>query len=258
MTHSQTSERPTGYEPLGVLKPVAKGLWVIDGPVEGAGLVLLPTRTVVVQLVCGGLWVQAPGILNGDLMGVLRALGPLRHLVAPNLTPLPHLPLWQAEFPDAKLWAPEGSPLTGATPLCAEAPPDWATDMEQILIDAGPRYREAVFHYKGASALIAGDLIHAIETGKLPVWQRPFIWFRGVDDTDPAMPRKLRNACRDDAALASAVERMVELRPRRLLISHGRLYEAGGVAVLERSFRKLLRERQWTHALKDMDAKVRR
>jgi len=258
VTAPHASERPTGYEPLGVLKPLAKGLWVIDGPAEGAGLVPLPTRSVVVQLGCGGLWVQAPGVLNADLLSVLRALGPVRHLVAPNLTVLRHLPLWQAEFPDAKLWAPEGSPFADATLLGAQAPPDWAADMEQVLIDAGPRYREAVFHHHNASALIAGDLIHAIETVKLRAWQRPFIWFGGVDDTDPAMPRKLRNACRDEAALAVAIERMVELRPRRLLISHGRLYEAGGAAVLERSFRKLLRERQWTHALKTIEEKTTR
>jgi len=195
--------------------------------------------------------------LNAGLAEVLRALGPVRHLIAPNLTPRPHLPGWQAAFPGARLWAPEGSGLDGSL-LGPEAPPEWASDMEQILVDGSPRYREAVFHHRSAAALIASDLIHAIETAKLPVWQRPLIWLRGVDDTDPAMPRKLRNACRDSAALGAAVERMVALRPRRLVLSHGRLYDVGAASVLERCFRKLLREQRWTQALKDLDDKAAR
>lgn len=253
MTPHPAPDRPTGYEPLGLPKPVAQGVWVIDGPLEAAGLVAVPTRAVVVQLPGGGLWVQAPGPLTASLVQALSALGELRHLVAPNLEPLPHLHQWRAVFPEAALWAPPASAHDRALELGGDAPPDWGGAFETILVDGSDRYREAVFFHRESRTLIAADLIHAIETAHLPAWQRPLVWLRGVDDNDPAMPPRLRRACADPAALGRAVERMVTLRPGRLLISHGRCFDTRAGAVLERSFRKLLRERQWTRALSDMD-----
>ena len=46
--------RPTGYEPLYTLKPVAPDVWIADGGwIRFYGLPF-PTRMTVVRLACGG------------------------------------------------------------------------------------------------------------------------------------------------------------------------------------------------------------
>lgn len=68
-TRPAAADHPsTLYEPLGVLKPVGDGLWVVDGPqvklpVVGAA-VSFPTRMTVVQLSDGGLWCHSPIALD--------------------------------------------------------------------------------------------------------------------------------------------------------------------------------------------------
>ena len=96
-----------------------------------------------------------------------------------------------------------------------------------------------------------------IETEKLPAWMRPFIWFAGTDDPNGGMPPSLRRAFRDRDALADSIVEIIEWRPRRIILSHGRWYERDAVAELERAFRKVLRERLWMKAVDDMKARNR-
>ena len=52
------------YDPLGVLKPVAENIWIVDGPEIRFRYALLripfPTRMTVVRLPDGGLWLHSP------------------------------------------------------------------------------------------------------------------------------------------------------------------------------------------------------
>lgn len=68
------------------LKPLGRGLWIGEGPVVPffAGFPY-PTRMVVIRLGDGGLFVWSPVALTDTLRAEMDALGPVRHLVSPNL-----------------------------------------------------------------------------------------------------------------------------------------------------------------------------
>ena len=65
------------------LRPITKDLWVIDHPLQVGGL-HLGTRTTVVRLSNGGLWLHSPGPLSPELMNEIAALGSVQAIVAPN------------------------------------------------------------------------------------------------------------------------------------------------------------------------------
>jgi hypothetical protein len=56
------------YEPIDVLKPVADGIWIVDGPalaLSALGIeVSFPTRMTIVRLDDGGLWCHSPIALS--------------------------------------------------------------------------------------------------------------------------------------------------------------------------------------------------
>lgn len=78
------SQRPTGYEPLYVLKPVAPDVWIVDG--ENIRFYGLPfsTRMTIVRLTNDDIWVHSPIADREELFNAVTALGPVRHLIAPN------------------------------------------------------------------------------------------------------------------------------------------------------------------------------
>lgn len=254
----------TGYEPLNTLKPVAEGLWLIDGPAIRFRGLPFSTRATVVRLEGGDLWVHSPTELTGGLQAEIEALGPVRHLIAPNWIHYAHIGAWQAAFPAARAWAAPGVAERAARmgvalrfdrDLGAEAGAPWAGQIDQMIVEGSRVHREAVFFHRASRTLILTDLIEAFETAKLPVWMRPLIWIAGIDDSDGKMPPDMRWTFRDRAALADCVEAMIAWGPRRVILAHGRWYERGGAAELERAFRKVLRPRRWEAAYEEMRRK---
>lgn len=252
----------TGYEPLDTLKPVAEGLWLIDGPhVRFLGLPF-STRATVIRLKDGSLWVHSPTRLTDALRAELEALGPVRHLIAPNWLHYAFLSQWQAAFPGATAWAApgvedraarQGLQLRVDRPLQWDRAEDpWAGQIDQMIVRGSKLHREAVFFHRASETLVLTDLIEAFETRFLPVWMRPLIWLAGIDDHDGKMPPDMRWSFRNKAALAEDVERMIGWGPARVILAHGRWYDCNGVAELERAFRKVLQPRRWARAYEQM------
>lgn len=237
----------TGYAPLDTLKPVAEGLWLIDGPPVIRRRLPLPSRATVVRLADGGLWVHAPTPLTEGLRVGLDAIGAVAHLVIPGADLAAQLPGWQAAWPEARVWTLETLP----------APSPWVDEIDCMVLHAASGVREAVFHHRKSQSLILSDLLHNLETDKLPAWLRPVIWFSGTDHPDAAMPPALRRGFRDRDALADQVEQIIAWRPQRIILCHGKWIACDAVAELERAFRKILRDRMWVRALDEIKARER-
>jgi len=242
---------------LNVPKPVADGLWIVDGPSVACRGIPHPTRATIVRLSDGTLWVHSPTPMTEDMAGTIGALGPVAYLVAPNRLHYTGIPTWQARFPDAETWAApgvadraaaEGVELRIDHDLDDLAP--WQDEIEQHLVAGSARHREFVFFHRDSETLILTDIIQNFETVHLPTWVRPLIWLSGADDSDGRMPSLLRMSFRDKAALADSVEEMIGWAPRRIILSHGRCYEGNAVSELERAFRRELRSRRWGEASK--------
>jgi hypothetical protein len=235
------------YPPLNTLKPVGEGLWLIDGPAVMHRRLPLPSRAAVAQLADGTLWIHAPTQITRALQDELEALGPLAHIFAPNPPHDAHLDAWRHFYPQASVWTAHN--LEEASP--------WADEIDHLILAGAPAHKEVVFHHRRSETLVIADLLANFETERLPAWVRPFIWLSGTDYPDGGMSPRMRRTFRDRDALAESIMQMIDWRPRRLLLVHGRWYERDAVAELERAFRKILSERLWMKAVDDIKARER-
>jgi hypothetical protein len=238
--------RPTGYEPLYTLKPVAPEIWVVDGGwIRFYGLPF-PTRMTVVRLGCGGLWVHSPIADQGGLADAVAALGPVRHLIAPNWIHYAWVPDWQVRFPQAITWGSPGVVARAAArgvqlhldhTLIDTAPEPWREQIDQQLADSGA-HREVVFFHRASRTLILTDLIENFEPARMPLLTLPLLKLGRVCDPDGRMPLDMAASFRARRAhLRDLVETMIGWNPERVILAHGRWYDRDGTAELRRAFR---------------------
>lgn len=238
----------TGYEPLDTLKPVVPEVWIVDGPAIRFYGMPFSTRATVVRLADGDIWVHSPTRLSDGLRDEVAALGPVRHLIAPNWIHYAYVAEWQAAFPDALAWAAPGVAERAAKKgmdvvfdrdLDEVGPYPWAGEIEQLIVPGSKIHREAVFFHRAGKVLILTDLIENFEPAHLPWWMRPFGRLAGIVDPDGKMPRDMRATFRDRAALRRALDTMIGWGPEAVIVAHGRWYRRDGVKELRRAFRFL-------------------
>ncbi len=238
------------YPPLDVLKPVAFGLWIVDsGPIHAAGLPL-PVRMTVVRLSDGGLWLHSPTRYEAGLHREIEALGPIRHLVAPNVAHWTYLKEWQRHCPQALTWAAPNlrqrrqvrqAGLRLDRDLGEAAPPEWSADLTQTVVPGGLGFREVAFFHAASATLILTDLVLNLEPGKLPLLLRPLLRIAGATAPDGRAPIYLRLVIRlHKRAAARAAAKLVALSPERVVFSHGAWFDRNGTNELRRSLRWLL------------------
>jgi hypothetical protein len=242
------------YEPLGVLKPVADGVWIVDGPAVSLSIMgaqfPYPTRMTVVRLRDGGLWCHSPVALDDALRSQIEALGPVRHLVSPNKLHYVSIAAWHAVWPQAKAWASpgvreraaeHGQQLRFDADLEDAPPADWAADIDQLVFQGSRQLPEVVFFHRASATLVLADMIENFETERMDLRWRWLVKATGAADPDGSTPRDIRMTFwghRDEAR--ACLQRMLAWRPERVILAHGRWYEQDGTAELERAFRWLL------------------
>jgi hypothetical protein len=239
-----------GYPPLDTPKPVAEGVWVVDGaPMRVLG-VPLPVRMAVLRLGGGDLLLHSPVRYDEGLRRALERLGRVRHLVAPNSAHWMFLPDWQRNCPDALVWAAPG--LRGRAQVkrsglrvdhdLGEVPPAaWAGEVEQAVVPGGLGFAEVALFHRASGTLLLTDLVLNLEPAKLPPLARPPLRLLGVTAPDGKAPAYLRRVIgmrRAEAARAAA--RLVAWKPERVVFAHGRWFERDGAAALRRSLAWLL------------------
>lgn len=228
------------YAPLGVLKPLGRGLWMVDGPVVKArtllGAVPLTTRMTVARLPDGRLWLHAPVELSVGLEREVRALGRVAALVAPSRLCAGALRAWQASFPRALTWAAPG--LGSAAErcgfrvdgelACGAPPPAWGGEFAQVLVPAARR-SEAAFLHRPSRTLVLSDLVHNFEEERRGGLRR-LVAPRGGTRRDLRLAALWRRR-----ELRSAVETILGWRPDRVIPAHGQPWLRDGTAELRRA-----------------------
>jgi len=100
------------YEPVGTLKSVGEAIWIADGPLvrfHYLGMHLpFTTRMTLVRLRDGALWVHSPIALTPGLQREVEAVGPVRHLIAPNTFHYAFLTAWLTAYPGALSYGAPG------------------------------------------------------------------------------------------------------------------------------------------------------
>jgi hypothetical protein len=220
------------------LQPVATNLWVIDFPLRVGGL-HLGTRTTVVRLTSGSLWLHSPGPLRPELVTAVSALGPVQAMVAPNA--MHHLYLAQnvRSFPQAAVYVSPALPAKLELPfsyevLSDEPPTLWRDEISQHVIGGLPKLQEVVFFHHASRTLILTDLAFHIRHSD-SWFTRLFMRLNGAHGHfGPS--RIFRTLVKDRTALRSSLGLMRTWDFDRVIVSHGEVLERGGKQVMQTQY----------------------
>ena len=239
-----------GYPPFDAPKPIAPDLWVVDAePMRIMGAAV-PVRMTVARLEGGGLWLHSPTRFSPVLLGALEALGPVRHLVAPNVAHWTYLKDWQRARANATTWAAPNlrgrlqvrlSRVRLDRDLGDEPPAGWAAEIDQAVIPGGLGFREVAFGHRASRTALLTDLVLNLEDERVPAPTRAYARATGTRAPHGSTPRYLRAAIRlrrRDAA--AAVRRVLAWAPERVIFAHGRPFEEDGAEGLRRAMAWLL------------------
>ena len=243
-------DRTPVYPPLDTLKPVAPDLWIVDsGPLQAVG-VPIPVRMTVVRLSSGDLWLHSPTRYDEGLRHSLEQVGPVRHLVAPNMAHWSYLKEWQARCAGAVTWAAPGlrqrrqvrkSDVVLQHDLSPHPPPEWSRDLDQVIVEGGFGVSEVAFLHLPSRTLILTDLVENFEPEKLSAPARIILRLLGTTAPDGRAPIYYRFVMtRRRKRAAEAAQRMVDWAPDRVIFAHGRWFSEQGTPQLKKSLRWLL------------------
>ncbi len=233
------------YLPLNVPKRFAGDVWVVDGPEirmnYGPFGMPFPTRMTVVRLDSGELWVHSPIAPDPALFDAIDALGPVRHLIAPNTLHYRYMSDWLTRYPEAASYTVADLRTKAKRPFRIDnvlEPParfGWEDEIEWLLVP-GTVVSEAVFHVREASVVILTDLIENFELGRIHgKWMK---WLIRLGKADGHTPIDMRlTYLLKGRRMRARIARMLEWKPDKAVVAHGALYERDAAAALERAFR---------------------
>jgi hypothetical protein len=223
------------------LREFGRHVWVAEGPVVPFFGFPYPTRMVLVRLSHGGLFVWSPVALSVPLKREVDALGPVRHLVSPNA--LHHLFLgeWQSAYPEARLYAPPGlrkkrKDLAFDAELGDSPEPEWATDIDQVLMLGSVAMTEVVFFHRASATAMFADLIENFPHDWFKGWRGFVARLDGIVAPSPGAPREWRASFVNRRAARAALDRILAWPIERVLIAHGEPVSADGAAFVRRAF----------------------
>lgn len=232
------------YSPVDRPKPLAEGVWIVDGePISAMGL-KLPVRMTVIRLTDGGLLLHSPTQYTAELGHALEALGHVRHLVAPTVAHWMFLKEWQLAFPQATSWGVPAlrnraqvrkAGLRIDVDLGDQAPDAWADDIQQGMVRGGGGFEEAWLLHKASRTLLLADLVENLEASKLPPITAAAM--RATMATCATTGLHVRAALAlGGGTTRSAIKTMLATNPARVIFAHGEPFMEDGAARLDEAF----------------------
>ncbi len=215
------------------LERVHDDVWVLSSSQTMLGL-HLGARMTVVRLPSGGLWLHSPVRLDESVGAQLRELGPIEHIVAPNLYHHLHAGTALQAFEGATLHARPGlrkkrKDLEIHADLGDQPPAAWGDVFDAVTID-GNLLDEVVFVHRPSRTLINCDLVENFQTCEhFPT--RLYLKAAGIY-RQPGFSRFLRPLFRRRAEARASIERLLTLDFEGVLLSHGEPLAEGGPDVV--------------------------
>lgn len=206
------------------LHSIGPSLWQVAESMRFPGGVHLPVTATVAKLPDGSLWLHAPVGFGEADAAAIDALGEVRHIVAPNL--LHHLFAGEAQkrWPQAQLHGARGLPakrkdLAFAGELGDSAPPAWAGELAQCVIDGAPMLNETVWFHHASQTLITTDLVFHVRA-PMAFGTRMALTMMGTYDKF-AQSRYWWRYTQDRAAFRRSMDRVLQWPLARVTMSHG-------------------------------------
>ncbi|MEZ4217662.1 MAG: DUF4336 domain-containing protein [Myxococcota bacterium] len=223
-----------------MLEPFGTRLFVADGPTVPFLGIPYPTRMAVAVLADGGLFVWSPIAIDDALAREVDALGPVRHLVAPNKLHHLFLGAWSERYPDAKLHAAPGlarrrRDLEFDAELGDAPDPAWGGEIAPVVVRGSFALEEVVFvHHPSRTALVT-DLVQRNDADAFTGWRRLAMRLVGVVGENGSTPLEWRSTFLRRSRAREARARLLALRPEALVVAHGACARSNAVPILERA-----------------------
>lgn len=224
-----------------MLKSIAPDLWTADHAMRMPGGWFMPLRMAVVRLPDGGLWLHSVVPMDDALAAAIDALGPVRHLVAPNRFHHLHLVAAHQRWPSARTWGAPGlgdkrPEVTFDETLGDGVPAAWGGVLTAVHIHGAPKVAETVFVHGPSGSLLVTDLMFCFE--RSPSWKVSLVLHLMGVLGGLRQSRAWRFAfCKDRAAAAASVARLRALPITRVVPCHGSVLETDVAPALDRALK---------------------
>jgi hypothetical protein len=221
-----------------VARQLAENLWVFDRPLRMLGLAI-GTRMTAVRLPDGNLFLHSPVALDEATREEIDALGPVRHVVAPNRFHHLFVDEYRAVYGEALLWAAPGLPekrkdvrFDGV--LGDEPNLGWAGTLDQLHVKGAATLNEVVFLHRESRTLLLNDLamnFRGVPGGFTSLWLR----LMGVHERF-GVSRLIRSTFRDRAAARESLDALLRWDFERIVMSHGLVLPSHGKRLLREAY----------------------
>ena len=207
------------------LEPLGQDLWHVESTVRLGPGIVFPSRMTVVKLPSGGLWLHSPVALSDEVVAQLEELGPVEHLVAPNLFHHMFMAAAQERFPDARTWCAPGlrekiSKLSFDEVLTDEAPAAWSDTIDQRVLH-GTGFMEVVFLARPSATIVFTDLFFNM-SGELPTWATKILVKMVGAYGRPAQSRLAKSMIKDRPIAGAALQAALDTWDfDAALVAHG-------------------------------------
>ncbi len=224
-----------------VITALGDDLWIMDGdPLRFLGIPF-PTRSVLVRLSSGSLWIHSPVASTPERVAAMRELGEVAHIVAPNKFHHLYVGPWQEECAEAKTWAGPGliARNKGArfdAELGDVAESAWADELDQVVFGGSRLFEEVVFFHRRSRTLIVTDVLQNHDPAANSAFWRMVKRAIGVLGPKGGVPRDWRMLLNDRDAARQARDRVLAWDFDRLVMSHGETVETGAHTFVEQAF----------------------
>ena len=220
-----------------MLRAIAPDLWDLPYHFDASGLRLM-SRMTVLRLGGNRLWLHSPVPLSPQLRAQLDALGEVAFIVAPSKTHYLFAGDCAVAYPKAALFGAPGlarkrPELAGMRTLGATAEPEWADEMDQVFVGGIPIGNETAFFHRASGTLIVSDLCQWWQ-GDMPFTSRVFAMATGVR-TQLAVPRTIRLAVKDRAAVAASAQQILQWPFTRVVMAHNAIVEENAHEAVQRA-----------------------
>lgn len=222
---------------MSTLQSVATDIWTVAIPHSWMGL-HVGTRMTVVRLASGDLLLHSPVPITAALKAEIDAIGPVAHIVCPNLFHHSYAGEAVALYPSALLYGPQDlrqkrPDLTFHADLMPQPAPAWQAELQPLAIE-GCLLQETVFYHPATRTLISCDLVENFLTS--PHWiTRLYLKLAGLHGRI-GWSRLLRMVYTDRKAARRSIDRLLEWPFERVVLSHGNLIDRNAHEAVRQAF----------------------
>lgn len=226
-----------------MLEQLSDDLWIYSIPHQFLGL-HMGARMTIIRQANQGLILHSPIPLTSDIKSQLDDLGPVEHLIAPNLFHHMYVKEYTETYPKARLHGAQGlqqkrQDLQFHTQLTNQAQSNtkallWDNTLEHITIEGMPKLQETVFFHKASQTLICCDLLLNVQNTK-NWWTKVYLKLSNVDGKI-GVSKVIKMVFKNKSQARQSMDRILKWDFQRIIISHGNIISTNGNAILRENY----------------------